>query len=153
MAPWANVLFAGDFGWWNAYRNEVADCFRGECWTGNKAAANTFGLRYIRQKHGAGLSREKGVINFGGNSGYAAIELAYQFGAKRIILLGYDMQRTNGMSHWHGDHYRLANASSFGRWIKRIESVVTELSGLGVEVLNATRQTALNIKRITANCL
>ena len=149
LAPWAKILFAGDFGWWNLYRNEVKEKFIGECWTGNKKASKIFGLNYIKQKHGNSLSRENGVINFGGNSGYAAIEFAYQLGAKRIILLGYDMQRTNGMSHWHGDHYRLSNDNAFPRWIKRIESVAKELDKIGVEVLNATRQTALNINKIS----
>lgn len=153
MAPWADVLFAGDFGWWNFYHNEVKRDFQGECWTGNCHSANVFGLRHIKQKHGHSLSTKRGVIHSGGNSGYSAIELAYQFGAKRIILLGYDMQRTNGMSHWHGDHQRLANGNAFPRWVKRIEQVASELEALGVEVLNATRETALSIKRITAENL
>lgn len=154
MAPWADYLFAGDFGWWNHYRKEVKKVFLGECWTGNERAAKLFGLNHIRQKNQRGLSREKGLIHSGGNSGYGAMELAYQFGARRIVLLGYDMQWTDGKSHWHGDHERLSNRNCFPRWIESIESTAEELSKIGVEVLNATRQTAIKkIKQITANDL
>ncbi|WP_143531648.1 hypothetical protein [Xaviernesmea oryzae] len=46
---------------------------------------------------------EPGVVGAGGHGGFAAIDLAYQFGARDIALVGYDMRIDNGV-HWHGKH-------------------------------------------------
>jgi hypothetical protein len=68
--------------------------------------------------------------------------------ALRLILLGYDCQHTGGKSHWHGDHpVGLGNAG-------RVEAWHDEFAKLGrdhaqVEILNATRETALEcFKRV-----
>lgn len=128
--------------------------FRGELWTVSEAARDEFGLYWI--PHGAasdiGLNPQPGLINLGGNSGFQALHLAATFqGAQlpdfagaRILLLGFDMQRTGGRSHSHGDHLRgLPNGSNFALWIARFSTLARDLKSRGVEVLNCTRQTAL----------
>lgn len=50
-------------------------------------------------KHG--LEKDPHGVRDGGNSGYAAINLAYHLGAKKIILLGFDMKTIEGKSHYH----------------------------------------------------
>jgi hypothetical protein len=40
----------------------------------------------------------------GPDSGSMAMNLAYHFGASRIVLLGFDMGFVEGESHWHPDH-------------------------------------------------
>lgn len=146
MAPLASVLLAQDLRWWRAYFPEVRNSFYGERWTTDKTARDEYGLNYARHDWGDGISKREGVINGGGSTGIAAIGLAHMFGAARIVLLGYDMQRTFGRSHWHGDHKDLNNGTCFPLWIRRIERVASDLSAQGVEVVNATRVTA--IKRI-----
>ena len=48
--------------------------------------------------------KHRNRLSWGGNSGHAAIDLAYNRGATRIILLGYDMQGKDFEAHWHGKH-------------------------------------------------
>ena len=84
------------------------------------------------------------MIHLGQNSGYQAIGLAYHLGASRILLLGYDMQFTDGRSHWHGDHPRgMGNANSVDKWARHFPAMAADLSAEGIEVLNCSRQTAL----------
>lgn len=79
------------------------------------------------------------------NSGYQAINLAYHFGVSRIILIGYDMQRTEGRSHWHGDHPKgLTNAEGVAKWASRFPQLAADLEREGVEVVNCSKETALN---------
>lgn len=86
----------------------------------------------------------KDTINHGTNSGYQAINLAYHFDVKRIILLGFDMQHTNGKTHWHGDHpKRLTNAAGIENWLPRFKPLAQDLERLGVEVINCTTETAI----------
>jgi len=90
------------------------------------------------------LVDDYGYIASGGNSGYQAINLAYMLGAERIILLGFDMQKTGGKAHWHGDHIAgLGNAENVSGWVKNFDALAKDLELLGVEVINCSRETAL----------
>lgn len=85
------------------------------------------------------------------NSGAAAISLAASRGARRIVMVGYDCQRTGGATHHHGDHPRpLSNAKSMPLWAGRFRDAARHLAQLRVEVINASRVTALTcFKRST----
>ena len=83
-------------------------------------------------------------VHHGQNSGYQAVGLAYHLKADRIILIGFDMQRTGGKSHWHGDHPRgLNNADAVHKWPRHFPALAADLREDGVEVVNCTIETAL----------
>lgn len=92
-----------------------------------------------------GLCIRPGRIHTGLNSGYQAINLAYMFGAARIVLLGYDMQRgPKGESHHHGDHEGgLPNLGTMHEWARRMIQLAIDLRVQRVDVINASRRTAL----------
>lgn len=76
------------------------------------------------------------------NSGAGAISAAVHAGAKRVILLGYDCQKTGGKSHWHGDHPKhLGNAGRIDSWHDAFLKLKNDFKD--VEIVNATRETAL----------
>lgn len=60
-------------------------------------------------------------------------------------MLGYDCKHAaDGKRHWHGDHPKgLGNAGSVGKWPAQFRDVAQRLHG--VEIVNATRDTALTI--------
>lgn len=127
MAPWADLLYAMDRDWWKRYRDEAIESFKGALVT------PLSGIRSVR--------KVDFPIQF--NSGAGAIALAAFLGARRIILLGYDCQRTDGKAHWHGDHPEgLGNAGSLADWPRHFQRLALDLKG--VKIQNATRQTALN---------
>lgn len=104
--------------------------------------AKKFDLNIVYGRQGKGLGRD--VIHYGNNSGYQAINLAYLWGAERIILLGFDMQHTSGKVHFFGDHPKhLANGPCFHSIIPMFDRLAKDLEEEGVEVINATRTTAL----------
>lgn len=77
------------------------------------------------------------------NSGAGALMLAVRRGADRVVLVGYDCQYAGPRRHWHADHRRpLGNAGSMPKWADQFRAMRPHL--LGVEVVNATRQTALD---------
>lgn len=81
----------------------------------------------------------------GGNSGFQALNLAVQFGAKRIILVGFDMRLDLGV-HWHGPHGKGLNNPRdilFASWRDALNGAAASLAGLGVEILNASPVSAL----------
>lgn len=91
------------------------------------------------------LTDEAGVIGGGGNSGFQAINLAVQFGARKIILVGFEMHVAQG-AHWHGPHRGGLNnpaPASTSRWRDRLDGQAARLQSLGVRVLNTTADSAL----------
>ncbi|HBO5821564.1 TPA: hypothetical protein L4747_005160 [Pseudomonas aeruginosa] len=125
LCPWADVLYAMDAAWWRVHGEEAANAFGGEL-----CAPLTFpGVKRIRFHHFQ-------------NSGAGAASLASFWGARRIILLGYDCQKTGGRAHWHGDHPAvLGNAGSVDKWPAQFRQLADHLAGL--DVINCSRETAL----------
>jgi hypothetical protein len=117
-----------------------------ELWTQDPGAAQRHGLNWVRGEGTAGLGRKH--IHWGGNSGFQAINLAYLWGVRRIVLLGFDMQcGADGQSHWFGDHPRnqgFDNPKKFNAWIRHLDTLARDLGDQAVVVLNASRQTALS---------
>jgi hypothetical protein len=135
LCPWAEVLLAFDCKWWREYRGEVEKTFAGQRLACSQGALS-FGVPVITR-------RETWFQAFG-NSGTAAISLATIGGATRILLLGYDCQKTGGRTHWHGDHPpMLGNARSIRNWPTQFKNVARYAAGNGARVINCTRQTAL----------
>lgn len=151
--PWADVLYACDANWWDLHIDAVNASFAGQCWIQNDTkgrpdkvhaeCAVRYGLRVVYGRDAPGLGKDK--IHYGAHSGYQAINLAYLWGARLIVLLGYDMQNTGGKSHFFGDYPlgTLANFPEPGRMIPHYEQLSTDLAAEGVEVINCTRHTAL----------
>ena len=86
------------------------------------------------------LTREPGVWGYGGNSGFQMLNGAIQFGAKKIILVGFDMCLEHG-THFHGRHGQgLANPTEKDvvRWRRTLDDAAPGIAALGIEVLNAS---------------
>lgn len=91
------------------------------------------------------LVGEFGVIGWGGNSGFHALNLAVQFGVKSIALVGYDMRCDRGL-HWHGKHVQGLNNPTSGnveRWRRVTDEAAPVLAALGVRVVNCSPISAL----------
>lgn len=134
MAPWCSAVFGFDAAWWRMYHAEVV------------ATTNAMRFSVSRGLGAMGVESYHGKTWFRpfGNSGAGAIGLAVAAGAKKIVLLGYDCQRTEGKTHWHGDHPKgLGNGQSMRSWPFQFRQCAQYAKDKGVVVLNATRRTAL----------
>lgn len=139
-------MYACDDHWWDRYYGEINRDFAGELWTQSEKSARKYKLKHWAGQSMPGLGRQK--IHFGNNSGYQAINLAYLLGATKIILLGFDMKRQAGKTHFFGDHpyhknHQGPNDQIMQRWCKNFVQLAAELKQEGVVVYNATRETAL----------
>ena len=126
-APWADVLYFIDSPWWHKFhREEVQSVFQGEVISPVAAP----GVTHLPSS----------VMDPRGNTGAGAIRLARHFGARRIILVGYDCHKRGG-SHWHGDHPKgLGNAGSIAQWPAIFAAVAKSIDA---EVINCSPGTAL----------
>lgn len=150
LAPWADVLYAADREWWQSYAARVKHEFHGQLWSqipvgDTNDAVTKFDLQHVRLERYAGLNPKVGFVNSGNNSGYQAIGLAYQAGAERIVLLGYDMSADAGRTHWHGEHgwWNAKVARDYGAWAREFKRLYADLCAVNVQLVNASRRTAL----------
>ncbi len=142
--PSSDVLYACDGKWWKEHGEAVRAQYRGEMWTQDEKMAPALGLQHVLNVNAPGLTTTPHQIHSGGNSGYQAVNLAYLFGARRILLVGYDMQMTGGAQHWFGPHPKtLSMVHPYSAWLKRFAVLADDLSTVGVTVLNCTRETAM----------
>lgn len=139
LAPWADVLYAHDRRWWQWHHG--APTFHG-LKIGIQRVPRYADLHYLKLGPPTGLSRDPGIVHHGRNSGYQAINVAVHFGVARIVLLGYDMHRTWDRAHWHRDH-PIPTPDLYRGFRRNYETLVEPLRAAGVEVINATRDTAL----------
>ncbi|MCK1503113.1 hypothetical protein [Bradyrhizobium sp. 188] len=149
LAPWADVLFFTDSGWYEPRRDLVAN------WAGLVISMSRTAKRELPDKvkrvQGEGdpqalpgFSRGSHVIQQGRSSGHTAVSLAITLGAAKVVLLGYDMRFVGGREHCHDEYkgprdveiYQREFVPGFAGWDEAARAV-------GVEVVNATEGSAL----------
>lgn len=120
-----------DTPWWLQYDREVTAVFKG---LRVRGAGSQQSKLADRAMFGAGCL----------NSGAGALLMAAHYGAKVIIMLGYDCAPgVGGAKHWHADHPKaLGNAGMLPKWPEQFSQVAKALNGK-VHVINASRSTAL----------
>jgi hypothetical protein len=144
LAPWADVLYSSDQRWF-PYHQWVQD-FKGIKVGLTEMRPSPFGdvirLKYTGRE---GIDWEPDRVRSADNSGGAALNVAVHLGAKRIILLGYDMgPAANREMHFFGDHPNGLNRTrSFRRFIQLIETMAGPLRERGIDVINCSRRSAL----------
>lgn len=149
ILPTANVVYGCDRAWWiNAIGLPK---FKGLKVTASGAVASTYpDIHLVKvtpfKEDDKIFTKEPGVLGSGGNSGFQALNLAVQFGATRILLVGFDMNQ-NYDSHWYGRNKGAGRSNptefNFMRWRRAYDGAAVTLRQLGVEVVNASPLTSL----------
>lgn len=157
LCPWADAVYGCDAAWWK-YRRGLPD-FKGLkiAWDGTVRTQfpdvnlirikphrpNVPGERWMSRI----LVDEPGVIGSGDNSAFQAGNMVVQFGARRIMFVGLDLQGT----HYYGrnDWPRAGNPDPdvFKKCIRAFEDAAPTLEAMGIDVVNASPVSALNCFR------
>lgn len=152
-APWADVAYFGDYTAIKHYRGankggkqqDLASCCV-EWWTISKPAAERWKLNHVASDNRPGFGVDR--VSMNGNSGAQAINLAMLFGARRILLLGFDMRDVDGRAHWFGQHPQLlVQIQLYEEWIHKLKIAAPQAKARGVEIINCTPGSALTCFR------
>lgn len=137
-----DALYACDGKWWRQHGVVAQAPLR----ITQDAAVDMPGVVRVPSVARPGLSGDPLRIHQGGGGGYQALNLAVLMGARRVVFLGLDCQGTNARLHYHGNHPAPLNnpgAAQFEQWAAAFRRAVGWLDWWGVEVINASRATAL----------
>lgn len=149
LIPWAVAVYACDNKWWSHHKGVPE--FTGEKWSSHGPGANNdkrrvareYGVRLVAGRNEAGFSTDPTYINHGKNSGFQAINLAMHFGARRIVLVGFDMSVRQGKRHFFGDHPQpLGNFGDYRRFVPEFDRAAKMLPPW-LQIINATPGSAL----------
>lgn len=96
-----DVHLACNYQWWDYYWPQVKDipCHQ---WTTRPQSAERYGVNYIEERWEDGISTDKDYICAHHGSGPQIFNLAYHYGVRTFILIGWDM-RHKGKRHYFGD--------------------------------------------------
>lgn len=149
LHPGAAAVYAADRAWWQANIKDVdakvSEHTRLFC--ADQYCCRSFGLEFRAVHCEGGLSLDHFVLKAGGtigNSGAQAINLAYLAGARRIVLVGFDMARLRNREHWFGDHPSgVHRQSPYPTFVRGMGDMARDLDREGVEVINASRESTL----------
>ena len=140
--PFAQVLYWSDTRFYEWYGKEV-DLFKGIKVTCRSQPRKADIINLINTGK-TGLETMAYGLRDGGNSGYAAINLAYHLGAKRIVLMGFDMQTNGKETHWHEGYSSTANTDTMARlMVPNFDTLVEPLEKRKVKVYNASQLSVL----------
>lgn len=144
LAPWADVRFAHHAAdWCRPEDAAILEGFRGLRFAIEERAAR-YGADVLSMSGPDGLELEnRAAVRHGKCSGYQTINVAVHLGARRIVLVGYDCKRSAaGALHWY-ECRGTAGASDFAIWSRHYATLPPVLKAIGVDVLNASRDTAI----------
>lgn len=162
VAPWAQVCYFADAKWWKWHKEGIAKSWPWVSFTAAqvKEAFAGFAGQKVSIEHKPqpsdedvlvlkndgpdGLSENPQAIRTGSNSGYQALNIAVLAGAKRIVLLGYDMYYEGAKSHAHNGHPDKMSESAYRGYATLFKTLQVPLKKLGVEVLNCSEKSRID---------
>ena len=143
LCPWADVVYGCDAAWWRNANGLPK--YAGLKVSATPRVTTRFpDIHIVQIKDPSGdrlVLTEPGIIGSGGNSGFQALNLAVLFGARRILLVGFDMTDQFGV-HWYGRANGTGRSNpaewNFKRWRGAFAAASPQLKLAGVQVLNCS---------------
>ena len=138
LCPWADMLYACDYNFWACHHHGTTHIpFRVVHDLGAKAIFKDL-IRVDVHPEGNNLYMERfGYLSAGGNSGWQAMNLVAQMGARGIMMVGIDCTG----SHWHGRHLppmTNPDESNFLRWLDVFNKGKLAFDQLDIDVVNCS---------------
>lgn len=145
LGHWVDVIWFGDSRWynWNKYYLNYHPGIVFGCPPTSKIFPKVI---QVDRKEGFGLTSVRHQVVWNKSSGASAINLALHLGAKRVVLLGFDMKVVDGQHNWHNNHKHFPNTNIYEkRFLPPFEKIASDAKGLKLEILNATPGSALTL--------
>lgn len=156
FGDWVDVCWFGDYKfykwhtteykkWFNAYKGLIISNL-------DDGKINDKRV-YLVHRKGQGINTEKNCVAWNSNTGASAVNLAYHFGARRIVLIGFDCKLINEKPNYHDLH--LVKDSDYKWSYKKFKhfwkKIALDAKKLNVEIINTSLDSDLKhfpIKRL-----
>jgi hypothetical protein len=140
FAAWfSDHLHACD-GKWFCWHIQRIQHFTGIKTTLDETVLNGWNVGLLKNTGEDGFDPDPGCVRSGNNGGYQGIHIAMHAGAKRILLLGFDMQGGHFFGA-HSDERKLCDHATV--MIPHFPTLIPAAAERGIEILNCTPGSAL----------
>ena len=156
LGDWIDFVFFGDKGFLLTHQ-EALSKFQGLKISCHPRTNEMKWVKFLARdkQHPSGITSNPMKVSWNGNSGAAAISVAAHTGARRIILLGFDMKLSEGNNqHWHniygrGTHFdqRRLKKLPFHRHLRGFPPIAKDAKRMGIEIINASPDSAIECFR------
>lgn len=147
LGDWVDFCIFGDINWYHIHKlKKEFQEYKGIKVTIGRHLVGTPGILSLRKKT-RGLAIERDELAWNCNTGAAAINLALHLGAKKIVLLGFDMKLgEKGNANWHVNLKDKPNPNSYVRFQRFYPQLAKGLTRFPeVQVLNANPDSGLTV--------
>lgn len=150
---WVDVLFFGDNSFFLGHKDNITK-FRGIKVSCHDTVIRhtSCGVKFMaRDRFKLGISKNPNTVCWNYNSGAAAISLAVHLGAKRIVLVGFDMKVENNQPHWHNIYNSIEAATlkaklpPFHKHLEGFPQIAKDAKEMGIEIINASPNSAITV--------
>ena len=154
LGDWIDIVFFGDSGFFMQHKRDLA-MFAGLKVSCHNGARGEHWVKFLGRdgSKARGISSAPSLVSWNGNSGAAAISIAAHSGARRIMLLGFDM-KLNGENrqHWHDVYHRGAintrddrkmRKLPFNRHLRGFDAIAADAQKMGIEIINCNPDSAI----------
>lgn len=136
----------GDSKWFKVFESEL-ERYKGIVFTNvPQLAKSRLSWLWIMTRKMNGLHHT--ALGWNGNTGASAINLALLLGAKRVLLLGFDMKLSeNKKSNWHDRIIQGPRQSVYPMFVKQFGRVASDLTKKfpGCKIINITDDNRLSM--------
>lgn len=148
LGGWIEAMFYGDCRWLAEHVDGLGQ-FVGlkmtTCPNHDSILGRSLAIHVLDRKRGDGIYHKPDGVFWNKSSGACAINIAATLGAKRIVLLGFDMRQIDGHNNWHADHPTKKDHNPYARFLAPFPAIARDLATLGIECVNATPGSALTV--------
>ncbi len=144
LGDWVDVCWFGDSKWFQWYHEEFA------FFSGLKATCNhkfvtepRKNIKALLRGKPQGLETDPRKVSWNRSSGGSAINLAIHLGAKRIVLVGYDMRLIDGAKNWKPHKREKTKPNPYVRFREPFKKIMEDAKALGIEIVNASPKSSL----------
>lgn len=138
LGDWVDVCWWSDPCWyeWNVVDLSEFGGLKACCC---RALIDKPGVKVLNRGKSMGIDHRTNFISWNRSSGGSAINLAVHLGAKRIVLLGFDMKPSDdkGEDNWHNLH-KVKKYPPYHRFLESFPHIKKDAGNLGVEIINST---------------
>lgn len=149
LGDWLDVIFFGDGGGFFLPNMKKLTKYKGLKVSCSPKTKDYEWIKWLARDRDKpyGLSNNPHKVAWNNNSGGAAINFAVHTGAKRIVLLGFDMNlNVDGKQHYHAEYRNRNNntiKNTFKTHLKGFPYIARDAKRLKVEILNVNPLSAI----------
>lgn len=144
---WPNVCYWGDFGWYQLHKDRIFQMYKGGCFTDVFECYGEPGV-IVLERRPRDFTLEPSKLGWFDNSGITAIGLAVKLGAKRVLLLGFDMSMDDqGNGNWYRNEKDQPSQLRFNRHVRVADTFAHQLTKAcpDIQVVNCNPKSSLEV--------